>query len=79
MRVLREIQHSDCRITIFSWNNRYIIKVEQGLLEQTFKVHEYDVAGDEDILKLIDETFIKQTLDRFVNMDASLSEALKRS
>jgi hypothetical protein len=46
MRVVGEIPHSDCKITIFSWNNRYLIKLEQGLLEQTFKVNEFDISGE---------------------------------
>jgi hypothetical protein len=79
MRVLREIPHPDYKITIFNWYNRYIIKVEQGPLEQTFKIQEYDVAGDDGLLKLIDEPFIRQALDRFFDMNTSVAEALKRS
>jgi hypothetical protein len=79
MRVVREIPHADCRITIFSWNNRYIIKLEQGLLEQTFKVAEYDVASEDELIKLLDETFIHQALERFGSMKTSLLEAIKRA
>ena len=49
MRLVREIAHSDCKITIFSWNNRYLIKHEQGMLEQTFKIPELDLSGEEDL------------------------------
>lgn len=79
MRVVREIQHSDCKITIFSWNNRYLIKLEQGTLEQTFKIPEHDVAGDEDLIDLLDEDFLREASRRFLEMGQSLYEAKRRS
>lgn len=77
MRVVGEIPNPHCKITIFSWNNKYLIKLEQGLLEQTFKVSEMDVTGDEDIKKLIEGNFLKSALERFNNMNQSLYEALE--
>ena len=79
MRVVGEIPHSECKITIFAWNNRYLIKVEQGLLEQTYKLNEYDVASESDLHTLIDETFIRETLARFNDMRSSLQHALHRA
>ena len=49
MRVVVEIPHKECKITVFAWNNRYLIKLEQGLLEQTFKVNEYDLSGESEL------------------------------
>ena len=79
MRLVREIPHPDCKITIFSWNNRYLIKLEQGLLEQTFKIPEMDVTGEEELLSVIDAEFLHQASDRFQYMGQSLYEARKRS
>ena len=76
MRVIGEIPHPDCKITLFSWNNRYLIKFEQGFLEQTFKVNAFDITQEGDLQKLIDETFIQETLSRFENMDKSLQKRL---
>jgi hypothetical protein len=78
MRILKEIPHHDYKITLYSWNNRYIIKLEQGFLEQTFKVNQFDVAGDEEIERLLDETFINEAIDRFRSMSQSLHEGLQR-
>jgi len=78
MRIIKEIPHPDYKVTLYAWNNRYIIKIEQGLLEQTFKVNEFDITGDEDIENLLDETFISQTIERFHSMSQSLHEALVR-
>src|SRR4051812_23403732 len=49
MRVVGEIPHSDCKITIFHWNNRYLIKLERGPFEQTFKIQEYDLTSEEEV------------------------------
>jgi hypothetical protein len=79
MRVVGEIPHSDCKITIFSWNNRYLIKLEQGLLEQTFKVNEFDISGEPELYKIVDQPFIQEAIERFSAMSRSLREALQRA
>ncbi len=78
MRVVGEIPNPNFKITIFSWNNKYLIKLEQGLLEQTFKVSEMDVSGDEDIKKMLDTSFLETAQNRFNDMNQSLFEALER-
>jgi hypothetical protein len=79
MRVVREISHPHCKITVFAWNNRYLIKLEQGYIEQTFKIDEYDVTGDSELDKIIDAEFIQQALTRFSEMGQSLYEAKERA
>lgn len=79
MRVVREIAHPEFKITIFSWNNRYLIKLEQGFLEQTFKVSEFDLSGEEELLSLLDAEFLHQASLRFQEMGQSLYEARVRS
>lgn len=79
MRVVVEIPHKECKITVFSWNNRYLIKLEQGLLEQTFKINEYDLSGESELFKIIDEPFIQEAIKRFEEMNSSLLQTLGRS
>ena len=79
MRLVREIAHPDCKITIFSWNNRFLIKLEQGLLEQTYKIPELDLAGEEDLNAILDAEFLHQASQRFLDMGQSLYEARKRT
>lgn len=79
MRVIREINHPACKITVYAWNNRYIIKLENGLLEQTFKVNEFDVTSESEIENLVDNTFLQQAMERFGQMERSLREALQRA
>jgi enoyl-[acyl-carrier-protein] reductase (NADH) len=78
MRVIKELKHPACKITLYAWNNRYIIKLEAGLLEQTFKVNEFDVANEQEVEKLLDESFVKEAMERFEQMSHSLGGALQR-
>jgi hypothetical protein len=76
MRVVGEIIHPDCKITIFLWNNRYLIKFEQGYLEQTYKVDEYDVPDESVLKKIVNETLLPKALNLFQEMEQSLHQAL---
>jgi hypothetical protein len=71
MRVVAELPHPDCKITIFSMNNKYIIKFEQGTLEQTYKLAEMDILnGVNGVFEILDEEFIQSVLNRFIGMRA---------
>jgi len=78
MRIIGEIPHPDCRVTLFSWNNRYLIKLEKGLLEQTFKVNQFDVISEDDLYELVNEAFIGDALAVFDTMEATWNRALQR-
>ncbi|UXE66586.1 MAG: hypothetical protein KA713_19430 [Chryseotalea sp. WA131a] len=75
MRVVGEIPHPDVKITIFHWNNRYLIKLEAGLFEQTFKLEEYDISSEGELKEIVNETFIQQSIERFNSMAQSLRQA----
>jgi len=77
MRIIGEIPHSQCKITLFHWNNRYLIKLERGYLEQTFKVDQFELSQEGDLSLMVNEVFIQEALVRFNNMDESLMKALK--
>lgn len=75
MRVVGEIPHPDVKITIFHWNNRYLIKLEAGPFEQTFKLEEYDISSEGELKEIVNETFIQQSIERFNTMAQSLRQA----
>lgn len=77
MRILGEIKHPDCKITLFSWNNRYLIKFEDGLLEQTFKIDQFDLESENDLTKVVSEAFIQDAVSRFHAMHTSLRTAVE--
>ena len=76
MRIVDEIAHPACKITIFSWNMKYLIKLEKGWIEQTFKVPELEVTGEEDIREMLKGEFLDKAIRRFDEMEASLMRAL---
>lgn len=76
MRIVGEIPHPDCKITLFSWNNRYLIKLESGLLEQTFKIDQFDI-DEASLPTLVNATFVQEALHRFDDMNRSLRKALE--
>lgn len=78
MRVVGEISHPSCRITLLSWNNRYLIKLEQGILEQTYKIDQFDITSEADLPRLLDEHFINECISRFDEMGKSFFDAMGR-
>jgi hypothetical protein len=80
MRIVAEIPHPEFKISIFSWNAKFIVKVEAGLYEQVFRISEESVNGDlEKVKAMIDEEFIKNCLPRFLAMREDLNNAFKKT
>ena len=77
MRVIEEIPHSQFKITVFSWNNKYIIKIEIGQFEQTFKINESDIMGVDDIKSMLDNAFLSKVMNRFVEMRSDFAKSFK--
>lgn len=79
MRIVAELPHPDFKITIFSMNAKFIIKFEQGTLEQTFKLSEIDVVGGVNgVFEIMDDEFLKSTSNRFNSMRADFNSAYTR-
>ena len=68
MRVIEEIPHPRFKIQIFSYNAKYILKIELGQFEQSYKIGELDVMGLEDVKNMISHDFLSNCLKRFVDM-----------
>lgn len=72
MRAIAELPHPECKISIFGMNQKFIIKFEQGNLEQTYKIAEADVLnGVNGVFEILDEEFIATVLDSFQKMRES--------
>lgn len=79
MRIVAELPHPDCKITIFSMNNKFIIKFEQGTLEQTYKLAEMDILnGVNGVFEILDEAFISSVVARFAEMRTEFIAAYNR-
>ncbi len=80
MRVIAELPHPECKITLFNMNQKYIIKFEQGTLEQSYKLSEIDLTGGgvNEIFQILDEAFISSVVERFKLMRTDFSAAYNR-
>lgn len=79
MRIIAELPHPECKITIFSMNQKFIIKLEKGVFEQVYKISEMDVPdGVNGVFKILDESFMKNASERFGQMRSDFNEAFKR-
>lgn len=69
MRVLREFEVAGFKVSIFNWNEKYLVKYEAGALEQTYKVNEYDVLNEGELIeKVSDAVFVQKVSLRFEEM-----------
>jgi hypothetical protein len=79
MRIIAELPHPEFKISILNMNQKYIIKIEQGSLEQSYKVPEMDLTdGVNSIFELLDEAFLKTVAARFVDMRKDYKETYFR-
>ena len=74
MRIIKEASVGLYKVTIYHWNNKYLLKFEDGINELTYKISQLDITSeadvevfmtDKDVLLKVDESFEKmnQTLD----------------
>lgn len=78
MRVIADIPHERYKIQVFSYNSKYIVKIELGQFEQVFKIGELDVIGLEEVKSMITEELLTNCLNRFISMRADWEKAFSQ-
>lgn len=79
MRIIAELPHPEFKISILMMNQKFIIKLEQGSLEQTYKINEMDLTdGVNSVFELLDEPFLKTVGERFLTMRADFKDSFNR-
>ena len=76
MRIVSEINRPECKITIFQWNEKYLVKFEIGMYEQTYKIDEYEVADEEEVKAKITDEFIQKVMTTFDRMHHDWGELI---
>jgi hypothetical protein len=79
MRIVGNIPHPDIRITVFHMNDKYIVKLEAGPMEQTFKFDQERHPGFEAVQKLVDAEFLSKAMSRFNEMFLAMKAAIERN
>jgi hypothetical protein len=77
MRLIKDIPHERFKIQLFSYNAKYIVKIELGQFEQSFKIGELDVDTLEDVERMITPELLKNSVTRFVEMRNDWEEGFK--
>lgn len=77
MRVITDIPHPKYKIQLFSYNAKYLLKIELAQFEQVFKIGETDVTGLEDLKAMITDELLENSLDRFISMRSDWENAFK--
>ena len=77
MRVVKEVTLGEIRVSIFSWNSKYIFKYELGPMEQTFKVSETDILEESELAGFLEGEFLEEVQQRFKEMGESLLRKLR--
>mgnify|MGYP006137122823 CR=1 FL=1 len=75
MRLIKDIPHDRYKIQIFQYNGKYIVKIELGQFEQSFKIGETDVSSLEEVEKMITSDLLTHSLHRFVEMRSDWQNA----
>jgi hypothetical protein len=77
MRVVKEVTLGEIRVSIFSWNSKYIFKYELGPMEQTFKVSETDILEESELEGFLEGDFLEEVKQRFQEMGESLLRKIR--
>jgi len=79
MRIIAELPHPDFKISILNMNHKFIVKIEQGNFEQTYKIADADLLdGVNSVFELLDEELLKKVSARFEEMRADLKASYSR-
>jgi len=78
MRIVGQIPHPSIKITLFSYNEKYTIKLEAGPMEQSYKIPTEQIGSVENLKKLVDDKFLNECLEHFNAMYISWKAAVDR-
>jgi hypothetical protein len=79
MRIIGYLDTKGYKTTVFKNNDKFILKFESDLFEQTFKFRESDkIANLKHIKNLVDSEFLSAVEDRFREMYLCSGRLLER-
>jgi hypothetical protein len=79
MRIIAELPHPDFKISILNMNQKFIVKIEKGVLEQTYKIPEMDLTdGVNSVFEILDDVFLATVATRFADMHKDFKETYYR-
>ena len=74
MRITKETNVDGLKVTVYHWNNKYLLKFENGRNELTYKISQMDISSDEDVETFLsDKEIISLVHKSFEKMDETLT------
>ena len=73
MRIIKETTVGQFKVTMFHWNNKYLLKFEDGHNELTYKISQLDITTEADVdVFLTDQDVLGKVRESFQKMDETL-------
>lgn len=73
MRIIKELQVQSYKVTVYFWNEKYLVKFENGLNELTYKIKQVDLTSDSDLETFFtDSRILEKTQEAFSKMEEAL-------
>ncbi len=79
MRIAGYIEHPTLKITIFQYQGKYSLKLENSHFEETFKLREELFPSVEAVRALVTNDFLEKVQDRFTQMSKQMKMYLEQS
>jgi hypothetical protein len=69
MRIVKEISTTNFKITVYFWNEKYLLKFENGVNELVYKIKRTDLTSESDIDAFFsDQNILSKTEEAFTKM-----------
>lgn len=70
MKVIKELEKSGIKITVFQWNNKYLIKFETKEFEQTYKIPQTEIFDEKELVeKVLSDDTLNLVFQQFKAMN----------
>ena len=79
MRMVGDFPHPKFKITLFSWNEKYLVKIEAGLFEQVYKIPFATCTSEEQLKALLTDDFLAEANTIFNSMALNLRSQYPQS
>lgn len=79
MRIITTIPHPRIKISVFQMNGKFLLKMEAGPYEQTYKIYEEEITSIEHLERICNEEFMNTVIQRFESMMNDFEKALSAS
>jgi hypothetical protein len=76
MKFIKKILNVDVDISLYEWNQKYMVKFELGGMEQTYKISQFEIDSREEVDRAISTEFIQKVIHRFGEMQEDWDQAL---